>query len=157
MKEYLGVVVITLLVFTASLSVAQPTLAVGESRTFTIPAKNFLTDCNIRLVSGGTYQFTASGTWYDAKIRTNPDGFTSPDVVMAALESTRRKRNENWFCLIGEMNIYSIDNFTFRIGKARTITIPEGKSGKFYCWPNDAHAAYGNNSGAIALVIRRIR
>lgn len=128
-------------------------LAVGESATATIQAREKWNNTRIHLVAGQEYRFTAVGQWTDWYIPCDADGFASLNLVLRATEWLRRAPREPWFALIGAVN--GDLRTLFKIGRERRLTMPV--SGMLTCFANDVAFAYGNNTGAVELTVTRTR
>jgi hypothetical protein len=128
-------------------------LAVGESVTVTIEARQFWNDTGIHLVAGQECRFTTAGTWTDWYIPCDADGFPSPNLLMRAFEWLRRAPHEPWFALIGGID-HDLRSL-FLIGTERTLTAPV--SGMLTCFANDLPLAYWNNLGSVQLTVTRMR
>jgi|SRR5271166_5452078 len=127
-------------------------LAVGESATKRIIARNFWNDTGIRLVSGQEYRFSAVGQWIDLCILCDADGVPSPNPLVLPFEPLRRMPHEPWFTLIGAIDRKPETQFV--IGKERTVTVPA--TGMLTCFANDVAFAYLNNFGSVELTVTRI-
>ncbi len=133
-------------------------LAIGESATKSIVARNTWNDTGIRLVAGQEYRFTAVGEWIDWYIRCGPEGYPSftplPLPFLARpLEWLRRAPREQWFALIGAID--RNPQTQFRIGTQRTLIAPA--TGMLTCFANDIMFFYWNNIGSVDLTITRTR
>lgn len=146
-------------------------LNLNESFAFTVQARNTYNYSGLRLLKTHTYSITASGTWKDGSCRTtDANGFASGEcnsssnattAFLTMNETLRRDKNQQWFCLIGEIfdqtsNV--LDNARhdqqFRMGTSRTIR--PAVSGKLICFANDVITAYANNTGSVRVTVRRI-
>lgn len=157
----------------ASITVTAPdkVLAVNESFSFSVIAKERFNNSGLKLIQGHSYLITATGTWKDGSCKTtDAAGFNSDEcnssvpgtyLLLKNTEYLRRGKNQNWFCLIGELfdqgaNVFDnmLADQQFRIGKSRTIT--PSVSGKLICFANDVITVYANNSGSVRVTIKRI-
>ena len=136
-------------------------LALNEQRTVTVRA-NQTHNFPIYLVAGQRYTFSAgtNDTWssgFAPFTRTsNANGFAP-----GPLDGGRRLSSANMMALVGErflhanaspLNFFGGSGFT--IGTSRTITA--GGHGFLNLFANDNLLAYGDNSGSIAVTVRRI-
>ena len=108
-------------------------LAVGESATKLILARNIWNDTGISLVAGQEYRFTAVGQWIDWYIPCDAEGFPSPNPLFWPFEWLRRMPREQWFALIGAID--RKPETQFRIGRQRSVTVPA--TGMLTCFAND--------------------
>lgn len=99
--------------------------------------------CEIQ--KGETYRLQASGTWKDWNTETTADGYVK--AILKPFEPLRRAPDQKWFCLIGAFD--QDDASAFRIGVG--IQWEATRSGKLWCFANDAKFMYWNNSGAITV------
>jgi len=134
-------------------------LALNEQRTITVranPTHNF----PIYLVAGQRYTFSAGATdlWSNGIARfitsANANGFAP-----GPLDGGRRLASANMMNLVGERFIHRnalnfIGGSGFGIGTSRTLTA--SGHGFLNLYANDNILAYGDNSGSIAVTIRRI-
>lgn len=131
----------------------------GESHRVCIAAADRWTAAGVHVVAGERFDLAARGEWWDAGIRTGPDGFPTGEapwysrLLLRAFERWRRQRKANWFALIG-----SIDrrpDLQFVIGSSVTGWAAPA-DGELTCFANDHPRTYGNNTGAIELLITRV-
>jgi hypothetical protein len=126
-------------------------LQIGEVASVYVQARPKWNHSGIRLVRGGKYLITAQGTWWDAGSRHGPDGDGSPNFYMRWSEGLRRVRHENWFKLICALD--SQKKTAFPVGSNRpTVAAADGE---LTCFANDVGFAYGNNTGAIQMTVKR--
>lgn len=130
----------------------EVSLVIGKPAAKMIAARNIWNDTRIIMKKGEQYHFEASGAWKDLSTICNADGYESPSILFRSTEWLRRFPKANWFALIGSTS-HSQKNF-FEIGHKATITIE--KEGLFSCFANDLRFMYGNNSGEIELIIKRL-
>jgi hypothetical protein len=172
MKRKPGFLFIGLLLVTSITVTAQGrVLAVNESFSFSVIAKERFNNSGLKLIKGHTYLITATGTWKDGSCQTtDAAGFTSGEcnssvpgtyLLLKNTEHLRRDKNQNWFCLVGELfdqgsNVFDnmLADQQFRIGKSRTIT--PAISGKLVCFANDVITVYANNTGSVRVTVKRI-
>jgi len=106
-------------------------------------------ETGIRLTGARTCRLTATGIWYDAWIRTGPDGYQSGNCLQRWSERLRRAPSEDWFVLMGAIDC---DPSTiFRIGTCAVVTPP--RDGQLTCFANDVPGMYWNNRGAVHLIV----
>ncbi|MEH2203370.1 MAG: hypothetical protein V7K53_04700 [Nostoc sp.] len=128
-------------------------LQIGSPSETIIDAKKYWNATGIYLEIGATYKFEVEGEqfWCDAWIRSDADGYTQPWLSWA--EMFRRKPNENWFSLIG--NIGQSGEQKFLIGK-KLEKYKATSSGELFCYANDVPIMYFNNRGTLSLTITRL-
>lgn len=124
----------------------------GENIVVGVHSRAKWNDTTLRLVQGETYQFSASGTWYDASIQTGPGGYTSPSLGFRLVEWWRRRPQDNWFALIGAIG--QDESSTFAIGENTRKSVSQ--EGVLHCYANDLPFTYQNNSGWVKLTVTRI-
>ena len=127
-------------------------LQVGQEVSVSILAKEKWNDTGIEL-EPGSYSMAADGQWFDASIRSGPEGYDSPNLILKLFEPLRRVRAARWFALVG--STVPDDSQTFAIG--RGCTRDEKTGGRLLCFANDVSFKYGNNTGAVTLIVKRIR
>jgi len=131
---------------------AYPTrLNVGDNKVAPIFARNKWNDTTIEVRTGETYTLEATGAWYDASIRTGPDGYASPSAGFRLVEGRRRFPEGNWFQLIGAIGQDGVTSFA--VGRSKELS--PLKDGVLYCYANDLPFMYGNNSGSLKLKVSR--
>ncbi|MES2429389.1 MAG: hypothetical protein V4556_00550 [Bacteroidota bacterium] len=123
-------------------------LAINESSVILIYAKLFWNFTNIEINKGEVYKFEAEGIWRDLYKKTDPEGYTN--FYMNLFNSLKRSQGHKWFALMGNLD----KSYDFLIGKSQQISFSE--KGNLYCYANDAKGFYWNNSGKVAVKIRRI-
>jgi len=128
-------------------------LQIGSPSETIIDAHKYWNATGIYLEIGASYKFEVQGEqfWYDAKIRSDADGYTKPWLRWA--EMFRRKPNENWFSLIG--NIGQSGKQEFLIGK-KLEKHKATSSGELFCYANDVPIMYFNNRGTLIVTITRL-
>ena len=111
----------------------------------------------IMLKKGEWYRFAAEGKWKDGPIEASAVGYLDPDdeEKMNAFGGFRRIRDARWFSVIGSIGKRS--GIYFDIGAliagGEAFEAPE--DGELYCFANDAHFFYFNNSGTLRLTVTR--
>src|SRR5687768_5469323 len=89
----------------------------GDSVTTVIFSRRVRDRTRIAVDTAGTYDIRAVGYWHDADIRTDADGFSLGKVKAIAWvpmwvgSLVRRKRDERYFALIGQIDSLSDDRF----------------------------------------------
>lgn len=135
-------------------------MALNESRTFTISARNEHTFVRVFTEPGQRYSFTAnSDKWNDG-------GFLSPDVTAAGhtlnIPGLRRFPQFNAMSLCAErfnttstglLNLNAVPNSSFRIGTSHSRTF--AGTGFLDVVANDN--LYGDNRGSVRVTIKRIQ
>ena len=122
------------------------------STSFVVHARFYWNNTTYSLVRGRRYRLTASGFWYDAWIKCGPDGYSSPNSLMARFEQYRRAPQQNWFALIGAVD--QDESSHFKIGGG--ITFTADRSGLLACFANDVPGFYWNNWGSLQLSLTEL-
>jgi hypothetical protein len=125
---------------------------VDELCSARVEARAHWNDTGIDLNQSHVYLLQATGEWLDSKIRANPDGYSSTNIVLRLAERWRRQPDARWFALVG--SIGASRDSQFLIGCNREYK--PLKDGRLYCFANDVQIAYFNNSGHVQLTVRRI-
>lgn len=136
-------------------------LGVDESATFPVRAADKYNWAGLRLQGGATYRFDVPDKqkWQDATISCGADGWTSKqlpwykDGVIKHLEDERRLPAANWFELVGALDDEETD--LFRIGTGCEFTAP--READLFTFANDLKSRYGNNTGELRVVVKRLR
>ncbi len=136
-------------------------LAIGEAATFPVRAADRYNWSGLRLEKGATYRFDVPDNqkWQDATISCGADGWTSEQLpwykegVIKHFENERRLPVANWFELVGALDDEETD--LFRIGAGCEFTAP--READLFTFANDLKTHYGNNSGALRVVAKRLR
>lgn len=140
----------------SSLRFAASKLGVNETKTFTIRAGEAFNHTTLFMSAGEQYQFTVSGTdkWKNGSTETTANGY-QPGILDAA----RRQSSYNMMTLVGEifrdLNNTSYTGQHFKIGTSRTYTA--AISGYLMCHANDVLVGYGDNTGSVALTVKRLK
>ena len=138
-----------------TLSILEPgELAVGQSRTINIYAKNVHNFTGAYLRSGQRFEFTTTNpSWKNGWTRTDADGYNG-----SIADVGRRHNDLRMMALVGELSAQSnSNNFPvtyFRIGRTRTLTM--SKTGYLDAFANDCLICYGDNSEKVVLKVKRI-
>jgi hypothetical protein len=145
---------------TEAASPRQPAvITVGpQPVTREIRAARHWNDTGLQVDAGKHYQFSAGGQWCDWFVLSGPEGYQSIDFFQAWTEKWRRVPDQPWFSLI-----CAVDRDPDPAKMVAVLTPdPDGLgrsftgSGELTCFANDLGAMYWNNSGAIAMTVRRI-
>jgi hypothetical protein len=133
-------------------------MKVGERRETVVDASRVWSVTDVVLQRGGTYDFEASGDWWDASIHYDASGrLLAPltlqqRVILGAFTWLKRVPQEGWFVLIGALDCDM--RTAFRIGAGRQLTMTAG--GTLTCFPNDVATKYDNNRGTLKLTVARV-
>jgi len=131
-------------------------LARGESILAEVYSRNPQGHTGIAVAAGERYSFaTLPGeNWVDFYIGCSADGYQS-HPFFSPQELAKKDKilpDQNWFVLCGDIN--HVKNDPFPIGTRCDHTMRE--SGELILFANDATFAYGNNWGAVWVLITRI-
>jgi hypothetical protein len=127
-------------------------LNVGDTVELGIFALLRWNDTALKMLKGESYTLTADGTWYDATIKCDANGYTSDILRHRLLARFRRCPKQNWFLLMGALSMD--DGKAFVLGAGPT-TYTATEDGKLYCFANDLWRFYLNNSGLVKLTVKR--
>jgi hypothetical protein len=119
-------------------------LQVGQEQSVSILAKEKWNDTGIEL-EPGSYSMTADGQWFDASIRSGPDGYDSPNLILKLFEPLRRVRPARWFALMG--STVPDNSQAFVIG--RGYTRDEKTGGTLLCFANDVSFMYATTAARL--------
>ncbi len=139
-----------------NLRFAANRLAVNETKTYTISAKQQYNHTGLYMVAGERYQFSVPSTskWKNGNTQTTAAGYNPSHFDFA-----RRQTSYNMMTLVGEVfsntTNTSYDNTHFKIGTSATWNV--NKTGYLMCHANDVLAGYGDNSGTITLTVKRLK
>jgi len=128
---------------------------VTTQRTAPIDARLCWNVTDMILEAGREYNFSAVGTWRDASIVCNANGYPPPalnplqTVVLKPFEPFRRMPSAPWFALIGAID--KDMSTAFIIGCSKRLTVM--KTGVLTCFANDVPFMYWNNSGMVMLTV----
>lgn len=119
-----------------------------------VPADRLWSHTGIVLERGVQYHLCAHGTWYDATIKCDPNGYevqqALPKYKWPLFWATQPLKLLNtkgrWFQLLGK-----IGDSVFEIGTDKVLTAPD--TGELLCAPNDARGFFGNNKGELTLTV----
>lgn len=160
-------------------------LAPGNDILLEVTSKQQWVKTNLFVEDGETYQFTAEGLWFDAKMAHGPIGtpqdrrqkghkvgdwwskleqkWAGNPPEPSTYSPARRFKDANWFSLIGVIaNGIGVDQAKKEINEHETFLIGDEntrdiKSGGYlYCYANDAWRFYFNNKGSVTLRAKRL-
>lgn len=117
------------------------------TKTATIRSCNYWNETGFHVEKDKRYRYAAVGTWKDASILCNADGWSS-ELCDAFLGWAKRCREADWFQLVG-----SVDRLSPPILMGCSGTFIAPATGELYCYANDGYWAYANNSGSITLTV----
>ena len=138
-------------------------LAVEESATFTVRAKEQYSWSGLRLEAGGHYAFVIpeDEEWRDKSIVCGPEGWKTEELpwykeeIVEFLEWRRRCPKADWFELIGTVG--DDEEHFFRIGRGgEDATYQAPEDGELFAFANDLRTMYGNNHGEIKVHVKRL-
>jgi len=130
-------------------------MVVGQTKTLTVSASSFHRFASVYAMPGQTYRVSATGTWKNGATSSGPNGYTPGffdglrrhPANMMRLISERMAR-------FGDTNS-AIAGSALDIGGSRDIT--PGGFGFLSLWANDMGGAYGDNTGALTVTLRRLQ
>ncbi len=128
-------------------------MELGQSCTVSAEAGQRWNHTQVQLRAGHRYRLSATGTWCDRGEPWGPDGHPGDRLVFRLTGWMRRGRRLPWFALLGALD--EDPHTIFRIGSQVEVSPP--RDGELTCFANDVACMYGNNSGALALTIERVR
>ncbi len=151
-------------------------LKVNECAMADVSARSVWNASGLLLEKGGVYRFEVASDdyWCDKNIRSNANGWEVKDEtlkdcftgeplepisvirewIVRAYEWWRRQPGSKWFELIG-ISACGSGKSEFPIGLGKEFEA--AATGEFCAYANDLNAFYFNNSGSIAVAIRRIK
>jgi len=138
---------------------AAVTLAVGDSRSVEIVAREKWNPTGVLVGPGQRYAFAATGKWIDGGIPCGPGGFTVDQahgiahLIVKAGAPFLRVKNGRYFCVVGCVGRVRSSFFVIGTGRPDWST---SRSGLLECFANDVPIAYWNNEGSVALVVTRL-
>ncbi len=139
-------------------------LAVGDTRTVTVHARLKFSPTGFRVEAGQEYLIQVDETqrWVDGGIPCGPDGWTRAQVELGpkeffiwAKESDRRVPEANWYELIATMGRDDPNPVRVLQYARDKLPIRASRSGELFFYANDLDSRYGNNMGAIKVLIQR--
>jgi hypothetical protein len=124
----------------------------GQIVQVEIDSRRYWNCAAVWLESEGRYDFEIQGNqhWVDFYRCVDANGYNI--AVLQNARWARRNPRFNWFALVG--CIERVSSSEFLIGKSRMDYAPT-KSGRLFCFANDAWFTYWNNWGSLVLTIRR--
>jgi hypothetical protein len=135
-------------------------LAVGQSRSVTVVAREKWNPTGVLVGPGQRYAFAALGRWNDGGIKCGPGGFTVDEahgiahVIVKAGAPFLRLNNGRYFCVVGSVG-RDRSSF-FPIGNGIPEWSTNRRSGHLECFANDVPIAYWNNKESVKLVVTRL-
>lgn len=141
-------------------------LEVGESDRADVSARPKWNHTGFAVRRGECYQLTAIGTWKDLHIVCGPGGYSTASApweskwLLFLAQPFRRIVDANWCALIvtvGEDDATAVNVFANQRGESLSATWTAPADGELCCFANDHPWTYGNNSGSVELVVRRIK
>jgi hypothetical protein len=138
-------------------------LAIDEQRELVCSSYQRHNPTGIALEAGGQYLFEvpAGQTWQDGSIACGPEGWTLDQVklgwkelAIAAVQWRRRKRDANWFALIGAVG--HSDDELFEVLDHTDVPYVPKRTDELCTFANDLPTRYGNNAGSLRFVVRRV-
>ncbi|MEN5034857.1 hypothetical protein [Pseudomonas sp. TWI929] len=108
---------------------------------------------DVSLVQGARYYFRATGTWHDASIRCDANGYDRPYLNWVKATMRCNVDGARWFTLIGAIDHAEASFFPIGDGSRWAAGWRAPASGRLEVFANDAALMYWNNRGAIMLEI----
>lgn len=141
-------------------SVSESILKKDESHVCRVFAKSKFTWSGVTLEEGAEYSFSVAenDTWQDGNIECGPKGWESKELpwykegIVEFFENFRRKKDANWFALIGTLG--NDHENLFLVGDC-SKTYTAAKECDLYLFANDMWSKYGNNDGYLDITITR--
>lgn len=127
-------------------------MELGEIRTSPVEARRRWNHTGIQLTAGHRYLLSATGTWTDWNTTCGPDGHPGDKLLFRVTRRMKRARRLPWFALVGALD--EDPDTHFLIGTAAEFT-PQ-RDGELTCFASDVSFMYWNNSGELALTVKRI-
>lgn len=106
-------------------------------------------DTQLVVEAGSVYGFKANGQWKDWCIPCDANGYSNG--YMRLWNRFKRSQQHPWMALMGSVD----QQEDFFIGTQCEWECT--RSGRLYCYANDAKQFYWNNSKSLQLTIQRIR
>lgn len=130
-------------------------MAVGQTKTITVSAASFHRFAGVYAMPGQTYRIAATGTWKNGATSSGPNGY-APGFFDGL-----RRHPANMMRLISERMARFGDTGSAIAGSALDVgssrDIAPGGFGFLSLWANDVGGAYGDNTGALTVTIRRLQ
>jgi hypothetical protein len=146
--------------FSLGNSLFADTLAVNESKTFTIKANEPYNYTHVKIENDKTYKFTvASPAWNNGEIETDAEGYPHNKYVSMITYSPPRHISLNFMALIGE--IFNSDNSPTAFSGHYVLiglgpkTWKATKTGFLVAFANDCLHCYADNSRVVTLTVKR--
>jgi hypothetical protein len=145
------IILFLILVFFAQHNIhAQNLSQIGDSVSIQVKANRRFTHTGLMVTKGETYQVYAIGKWRDAGFEpTDAGGFPPKNSAMRFARFLQPMHRENYMKLVAKTG-----RKHYAIGTSAEIHF--GKSGRLILQPNDALFFFGNNSGTLNVVVRRV-
>jgi hypothetical protein len=133
-------------------------LAIGESLVVNVLAKEPWNDTHLQVQPGETYdlQPQPAQLWEDDTVGVESDGKTNWffRLYMTPFRPLRRAKQVPFFALTGQVGKGPAHQ-AFLIGKSLHWKVTT--AGRLYCYANDVKGFYWNNTGAMTLVVTRVK
>jgi hypothetical protein len=128
-------------------------IGVGQELQVEIDSRKFWNCGAVWLEESGRYDFEVQGSqrWVDFYKYLDANGYPIP--LLQHYSWARRNSQYNWFALVGSIEMGPSTEFL--IG-TQLLDYPPVRSGRLFCFANDAWFAYWNNWGSLVLTIRRV-
>lgn len=137
---------------------ASVRLALGESLVVNVLAKEPWNDTRLQVEPGDTYdlQTLPEQLWEDDTVGNDAEGHANWffRIYMTPFKPLRRAKKVPFFALAGQVG-KGPEHKAFLIGKSLHWKVTT--AGRFYCYANDVKGFYWNNTGAITLIITRVK
>lgn len=115
--------------------------------TATIESRRYWNPTGFHVEQGKRYRYRATGTWSDAAIVCDANGWSR--WWANYLDWAKRCRHAHWFQLVG-----CVDRTSEPIVMGTEGTFIAPATGELYCYANDGYWAYGNNRGSVVLTLQ---
>lgn len=132
------------------------TLSAGESETVSVDSRLHWNHSGIKAFQLEEYEISVpqGQTWSDAGIVCGAAG-QSGNWFQSLFPWSKRVASAPWFALIATTDMQLTTPFVYAGAAANQFMIEI--DGEILMFANDAWIAYGNNSGAIKVLIKRIK
>ncbi|MDR0212055.1 MAG: hypothetical protein LBJ33_23220 [Pseudomonas putida] len=108
---------------------------------------------DVNLVQGARYYFRATGTWRDAWIPCDANGYDRPYLRWAKGTLRCHADGARWFTLIGAIDRAGASLFAIGDGSRWAEGWRASAAGRLDVFANDTALMYWNNHGAITLEV----
>ena len=130
-----------------------------RSANVSIASRPRAVSTGLQLQSGRSYAVRARGEWTDWFIRTDADGYESPNWYMRLAERYRRMPHARWFalvCCIGKPPAKgeAAGPHCHVTGSSSRITA--SASAELQCFANDMWTMYWNNRGQVTVEVEEL-